>query len=172
MAPRKRKREELATGTPSPSALRPARSYEDMNEEQDDEHPVDALVDRRLDHTVLRRRIRAATDRLVEALDEEHDLWLRLEELLGEQRLDREAAYFDVGYEHGRAVGRAETLAEKGPHGSAAYRELAQRLREAAVNAGLPHERATAALLEAAWAILDDSRAPSPGKPLPKGDRR
>jgi hypothetical protein len=172
MAGRRRdvkKEPEREVAAPSPAAA--VRSYEDMGDEVDDEHPVDALVERRLDHAALRRRIRAATDRLVEALDEEHDLWLRLEELLGEQRLDREAAYFDVGYEHGRAAGRAEALAERGPHGTAAYRDLAQRLREAAVNAGLPHDSATAALLEAAWAILADARAPRPGKPQPKDAR-
>jgi hypothetical protein len=125
-----------------------------MGDEPDDEHPVDALVDRRLDHAALRRRIRAATDRLVEALGEEHDLWLRLEELLGEQRLDREAAYFDIGYEHGRAAGRAEALADGKLRTSSAYHELAQRVREAAVNAGLPHEQATSALIEAAWALV------------------
>jgi hypothetical protein len=172
MAPRKRKPENERKGTLSPSVVPPPRSYEDMSDELDDEYPVDALVDRRLDHAVLRRRIRAATDRLVEALDEEHDLWLRLEELLGEQRIDREAAYFDVGYEHGRAAGRAEVLAEKGPRGGAAYHDLARHLREAAVNVGLPHDRAAAALLEAAWAIVVEGRAPSVRKPLPKDDRR
>jgi hypothetical protein len=45
-----------------------------MGEERDEGHPVDEAVERRLDHTVLRRRIRAATDRLMEALGEEHDL--------------------------------------------------------------------------------------------------
>jgi hypothetical protein len=144
-----------------------------MDEQEDDEHPVDALVARRLDHAVLRRRIRTATDRLVEALDEEHDLWLRLEELLGEQRLDREAAYFDIGYEHGYVAGRAEALAETEPQGTA-YRALAQRLREAAVNAGLSHERATTALLEAAWALLVEGGARAPGArgSRPKGTRR
>jgi hypothetical protein len=91
----------------------------------------------------------------MEALGEEHDLWLRIEELLGEQRLDREAAYFDVGYEHGRAAGRAEALTDGKPRGSTAYRDLARRVREAAADASLPPGQATSALLEAAWALVD-----------------
>jgi len=154
MAGRKREAKEPEREVPAPSAAAPVRSYEDMGDEPDDEHPVDALVARRLDHAALRRRIRAATDRLMEALDEEHDLWLRLEELLGEQRLDREAAYFDIGYEHGRAAGRAEALADGKLRASSAYRALAQRVREAAVNPGLPHEQAASALIEAAWALV------------------
>jgi len=124
-----------------------------MGEERDEAHPVDEAVERRLDHSVLRRRIRAATDRLMEALGEEYDLWLRLEELLGELHSDREAAYFDIGYEHGRAAGRAEGLADGGPRAAHAYRALAQHVRDAAVNAGIPHAQATAALLEVAWAL-------------------
>jgi hypothetical protein len=135
-----------------------------MDGNADEEHPADVLVDRRLDHSALRRRIRAATDRLLEALGEEHDLWLRLEELLGEQRLDREAAYFDVGYHHGRAAGRAEALADGKPRASTAYRELARRVRETAVNASLPPGEATAALLEAAWALIDQGAAPLRGR--------
>jgi hypothetical protein len=125
-----------------------------MGDEGVEGHPVDDAVERRLDHAVLRRRIRAATDRLMEALGEEQDLWLRVEELLGEQRLDREAAYFDIGYEHGRAAGRAEALADGKPRASTAFRELARRLREAAVNASLPPGQAASALIEAAWALV------------------
>lgn len=158
MAHRKRKADDDSTKEAPPSIPpRPARSYEDMADDGDDEHPVDALVDRRLDHAALRRRIRSATDLLMEVLGDEQHLWLRLEELLGEQRLDREAAYFDLGYEHGRAAGRGEALGADGPRTTTAYRALAQGIREAATNAGLPHEHAVAALLEAAWGLVHES---------------
>lgn len=164
--PRKRRSPDIELpGAVASSASRPARAYEDMDGEADEEHPVDVLVDRRLDHAALRRRIRAATDRLVEALGEEHDLWLRLEEMLGEQRLDREAAYFDVGYQHGRAAGRAEALADGMPRASTAYQDLARRIREAVVNASLPPGQATSALLEAAWALVSAHTA---SKALPR----
>ena len=158
-----------------PSAPRPGRSYEDMGDDGVEGHPVDDAVERRLDHAALRRRIRTATDRLTEALGEEQDLWLRLDELLGEQRLDREAAYFDIGYEHGRAAGRAEGLAEGKPRATIAYRALAEHVREAAVNAvnaGLPDAQATGALIEAAWALLADRGAAGSGAPTARGKRK
>ena len=68
-----------------------------------------------LDLGGLRRQILPATDRLMEALGEKQHLWLRLDELLGDYRIHREAAYFDLGYEHGRAAGRTEGLAEAMP---------------------------------------------------------
>ncbi len=125
-----------------------------LGEGRPEGHPVDDGVERRLDHAALRRRIRTATDRLVEALGEEQDLWLRLEELLAQLYIDRETAYFDIGYEHGRAAGRAEGLASGRPRAAVAYRTLAEHVRETAVNAGIPHAQATAALLEAAWALV------------------
>jgi hypothetical protein len=131
-----------------------------MGDEVDDVHPVDEAVQRRLDHAALRRQIRAATDRLMEALGDEQHLWLRLEELLGDYGGDREEAYFDIGYEHGRSAGRTEGLAEGRPRAAPAYRDLALRVREAAVNAGLQNSLAAAALTEVAWAlVLGDGRA-------------
>jgi hypothetical protein len=142
-----------------------------MGDEGVEGHPVDDAVERRLDHAVLRRRIRAATDRLMEALGEEQDLWLRVEELLGEQRLDREAAYFDIGYAHGRAAGRGEALADGKPRASAAYRELARRIREAAVNASLPPGQAASALIEAAWGLAVDGSAAATRRAGLRGNR-
>ena len=60
---------------------------------------------------------------------------------------------------NGRAAGRAEGLAEGRPRAAPAYRDLALRVREAAVNAGLQNTLAAAALTEVAWAlVLGDGR--------------
>jgi hypothetical protein len=160
---KRHRRKEHTKEAPPPSAPKPGRSYEDMGDEVDDVHPVDEAVQQRLDHAALRRQIRAATDRLMEALGDEQHLWLRLEEILGDYGRDREEAYFDIGYEHGRAAGRTEGLAEGRPRAAPAYRDLALRVREAAVNAGIPSDQATAALLEVAWALVVDQDAPRPG---------
>ena len=88
----------------------PPRPYAAVDHEPPEEHPVDRAIDSRLPLRKLRRRIRNATDRLMAGLGEQHHLWLRLEELLGEYRARREEAYFDLGYEHGVAAGRAEAL--------------------------------------------------------------
>lgn len=47
-----------------------------------------------------------------------------------------------------------EGLAEGRVRAAAGYRSLARRVRETAVNSGLPHDQATAALIEAAWALV------------------
>jgi hypothetical protein len=125
-----------------------------MLDEEHELHPVDAVVEQRLGHTALRQQIRVATERLLRGLGEERHLWLRLEELLGDCRVDREAAFFDIGYEHGRIAGRTEGLAEGKPRTAPAYRALVLRTREAAVNADLRREHAAAASIEAAWALL------------------
>lgn len=138
---------------PKTTAPQLGRSYREMGSEAEEEHPIDAAVERRLDHGDLRHQIRAATDRLMEALGEEQHLWLRLEELLAEYRHDREEAYFDIGYEHGRAAGRAEGLAAGQLRAAPGYRSLAQHVRETAVNSGLLPDLATAALIEAAWVL-------------------
>ncbi|MBN1773593.1 MAG: hypothetical protein JXB32_20185 [Deltaproteobacteria bacterium] len=147
-----------------------------MLDEGQEAHPVDAVVERRLRHAGLRRQVRSATDRLMRALGRRRHLWLRLEELLADCRMDREAAFFDIGLEHGRAAGRAEEFARGRPGGTPTYRALALRVREAAVNAGLPNGLAAAALLEAAWALVLDANVLDPrhgyATPLPKPRRR
>lgn len=168
MGAQRRRRPERPESEGTPLGTPSGRSYQEMGEEGDDVHPVDEAVERRLDHRVLRRQIRAATDHLVEALDDENHLWLHLEQLLGDYRIDRETAYFDLGYEHGRAAGRAEGLAEGKTRAAPAYRALAQHVREAAANAGLPQADATAALIEAAWALAG---SPEPQVPVKEARR-
>lgn len=160
MGERKRRHGKQRAGRDIPRDGTARRSYWHMLDEGHDLHPVDAVVERRLGHTALRRQIHAATERLLRALGEERHLWLRLEELLGDCRVDREAAFFDIGYNHGRVAGRTEGLAEGKPRASPAYRALVLRAREAAVNAGLPHTHAAAALLDAAWAVVLDLKVP------------
>lgn len=169
--PRRASREQPKEEVPPPPP-RSGRSYEDMGDEGDEGHPVDEAVERHLDHAALRRRIRTATERITEALGDEQDLWFRLEELLGEYRMDREAAYFDIGYEHGRAAGRAEVLAQGKSRATIAYRALAEHVRETAVNAGLPDAQATGALIEAAWALLADRGAAGSGTRTTRGKRK
>ena len=161
MGEARRRRRDRGPGRKVPPKTSAARSYRDMLDEGHGIHPADAVVERRLGHTALRRQIRAATERLLRALGEDRHLWLRLEELLGDCRADREAAFFNIGYEHGRVAGRTEGLAEGRPRATPAYRALALRAREAAVNAGLPHVQAAAALLEAGWALVLDTKIPT-----------
>jgi hypothetical protein len=144
--------------------------YREAEESGSEEHPIDEAVARRLRHGGLRKRIRRATDRLVHALGDQRDAWLDLEALLGNYRIDREEAFFEIGYEHGLVAGRAEALAalrrRGGPH-----RALATSLARLAVNAGLHPSGAVAALLEVAWGLALGRRQP-PKRPRARRNGR
>ncbi len=128
--------------------------YAEANPNGEEIHPVDAAIARRLPHRSLRRKIRAATAAMVEALGPRRDLWLKLEDLTTRYRLDREEAYFNLGYELGAAAGRTEALAASVRRGSRAQRELATQIRNITVEAELPPSIKTATLLEITWALV------------------
>jgi hypothetical protein len=64
---------------------------------------------------------------MVEALGPRRDLWLKLEDLPTRYQLDREGAFFNLGYELGAAAGRTEALVASIRRGARAQRELAAR---------------------------------------------
>jgi hypothetical protein len=136
-----------------------------------EEHPIDEAVARRLRHGALRQRTRRATDELVEALGEKRHQWLALETLLGDYRIDREEAFFNIGYEHGLVAGRAEALAASLRRRSGQHRALATRLAQLAVNAGLRPPGPVAALLEVAWGLTLGPRQPQ-DRPRTRRNRR
>lgn len=147
------------------------RPYDFVNHEPPEDHAVDRAIERLRPMKKLRRRIRHATDELMHALGERKHLWLRLEERLGEYRTRREEAYFDLGYEHGAAAGLASALriltstAATGPAFHEA-RELADTVRDLAVQADLPRALTVAALLESAWSLA--LGLPEHGDPHPR----
>lgn len=140
------------------------RPYHAVEHEPPDGHPVDSAIDHRFPLKKLRCRIRRATNEMIAALGEHQDLWFRLEELLGKHLARREAAHFDLGYEHGLAAGRAgalRALVDAAPARDDA-RAFAATVRDLAVQADLPRPLTVAALLETAWALalgLSDNSA-------------
>jgi hypothetical protein len=134
--------------------------YREANPDEIEAHPVDEEVERRLRHRTLRRRIIAAQDRVMAALGERRHLYLRLEELVGQRHGEREEAMFNVGFEHGLALGRADALAAMLRNQGGRGRALAARLAQLATSAGLEPPRALAALLEVAWAMALGPRTP------------
>lgn len=137
--------------------MKERRPYDMVNHEPSEEHAVDRTVQRLRPLKKLRRRIRHATDELMDTLGERRHLWLRLEELLGQYRAHREEAYFDLGYEHGAAAGLASALRVLSSTATAPAflraRELADTVRDLAVQADLPRALTVAALLESAWSL-------------------
>jgi len=133
--------------------------YEAMERELPEEHPIDATVERRIPQRKLRRRMRDAGERLMQALGERRNLWMRLEELLGLYHSRREEAYFNLGYDHGVAAGRVEALRALDAQTSPEAQSLADQLREIAIQADVSRTEKVAALLEAAWALALDLSA-------------
>jgi hypothetical protein len=124
-------------------------------------HPIDEQVERRLRHATLRKRIIAGQDGVMAALGEQRHLYLHLEELVGVRHSKREEAMFNVGFEHGLVLGRAEALAAVLRNQGTRGRALAARLAQVATGAWLEPPRALAALLEVAWAVALGPRKPA-----------
>lgn len=136
------------------STMGPPSPFRMVEHTSEEEHPVDVAVTRRLQNEAQRHEIWRATKELMEALGERRELWLRLEVLLNDYKAEREEAYFNIGYEHGLAAGRAEIL--RGSAGEALVPDglaFADRIRDLAVQANLPVGSTVAALLETAWAF-------------------
>jgi hypothetical protein len=129
-------------GPPLPRAGEDRRRdrYAQANPGNAEVHPVEAELGRRLPRTAD-RRIRAAQRRVISALGQQAGLYLELERLMAERARAREAAHFQVGFEHGLRQGRLEALAD--------HRELqslARKLSQVAADG-----RALPSLLLAAW---------------------
>jgi hypothetical protein len=149
-------------------AGRRRNAYREANPTDNEAHPIDDEVERRLRHATLRKRILAAQGRVVAALGKQRHLYLCLEELVGGRHIDREEAMFNLGFEHGLVQGRADALAAALQRQGARGRALAVRFAQLAVNAGLEPPRTLAALLEVAWGL-----ALGPGTPQARpGSRR
>jgi len=130
---------------------------------EQEEHPVDELVRCHPRVRALSTRVRQAMRQFDKVLGpRQKKSWLGLEELLAERAASREELYFDEGYAHGFAAGRAEALTS-----TAGARSLAAALRDQAIQSGRPREDAMAALLQAAWALVVE-RKPRQGLHCPR----
>ncbi len=140
---------------------RPRRNfYREASPTDSEVHPIDEEVERRLRHTTPWKRIHAAQRRVVVALGEKRDLYLRLEQLVRDHAMDREEAMFNLGFEHGLVQGRADALAATLRRQGARGRALATRFAQLAVNTGLETPNVLPALLEVAWSLALGARKP------------
>jgi hypothetical protein len=118
----------------------------------DDEHPVDAVIDRiptiaRLDRKLVR------LSKQVQEQSGDVEAYLSFEDLRLEQRCTREEAFFDAGHAQGRVAGIIET-----PTASTRFNPKAgafsRQLRSARLTSGLSVEQFLAVLLEYARGLL------------------
>ena len=129
----------------------PVSPYDALAPEIVEEHPIDRMIERHSPQKGLRRRMRRATDRLASLLGDRRQAWLTVEKLWNDYRFDRERAYFDVGYEQGRKLGRAEAL-HGGPSGKET-RSLVGRICHLVDESDLAPSARVAALLKLAWSF-------------------
>ena len=141
------------------ASLKKRRAYTLVDHFGQERHPVDELVQRDPRQRALRERIRRASRKLDRALGPRREAWFDLESDLAALAAWREETFFELGYQHGFAAGRAEGMASAPEAGA-----LAAVLRDIALQDGCLRETAVAALLEAAWALLVK---PRPAKTRP-----
>lgn len=121
-------------------------------DERDVGHPIDAAVDRIVQHKAARRMIISFQEQVLAALGKNENgrkALLALEELRNEMADEREQAYFNLGYENGAAGERARDR-----RGSEKELALATEFRDRIVQARLPPRQAALGLLECLWAVV------------------
>jgi hypothetical protein len=122
-----------------------------MERQGDDAHPIDLAVRRRVPQTAAQKRLVQLQARVRELLGNDADTFGELEMLLIDIRMEREQAYFDLGYEHGLAAG---AVRQRRAARDSEARQLARDVRERVVQAQLPLGRAALGLLECLREVL------------------
>lgn len=117
---------------------------------EDDDHPIDVAVKRRVHHETAHKQL-VRLQKEVEIQLRDRKPFIDLETLRNNLEIDKQEAYFNVGYEHGLAEGIARanpfTCSEKG-------KQLARDVRALAVQAQLDPGEVLSALLECLGAVV------------------
>jgi hypothetical protein len=95
------------------------------------------------------RKLALAAQAVVDAVGHRRRLWCVYEGALGRLTSRQQAAYFDLGVEHGAAAARADQLRAR-----PAVRKLADRFVREGLGANVPREDVAAAAIMAAWSVL------------------
>ncbi len=136
---------------------KPPVTYADVDrEEVSVGNPLDIAVHRRVERGRLYRRLVRASQAVVDALGKKSRVWFDYERVLSRLTDLRQAAYFDLGVEHGVAAARAQQLKA----GRSVEKLAAQLVREVLVS-DLPREQRAAAAVLAAWAMIGSQSAKS-----------
>jgi len=130
--------------------MKPRPSYRAIDrEEVPPGNPVDLTVHRRIGGARLQRDLARAAQTIIEALGKRRRVWFAYEDLLARITDRRQAAYFDLGVEHGLAAARANQL----PGASKSARAIAERLVRQVIGTGVARDDAVRAAMLAAWGL-------------------
>jgi len=132
------------------TARRGPRKYSDIDrEEVPPGNPIDLTVHHRIGGARLQRDLARAAQAVVEALGKRRRVWFVYEELLAKITDRRQAAYFDLGVEHGIAAAAANGLT----NATKAQRAIAERIVQDVIRTGVARDDAVRAAVLAVWGL-------------------
>jgi hypothetical protein len=120
-------------------------------------NPIDLTVHRRIGGARLQRDLARAAQAIVEALRRRRKVWFAYEDLLSRITDRRQAAYFDLGVEHGIAAAAANGLANS----TTTQRAIAERIVHEVIRTGVSRDDAVRAAVLSVWG-LTEARAQRP----------
>ena len=112
-------------------------------------NPIDLTVHRRIGGARLQRDLARAAQAVVEALGKRRRVWFAYEELLSRITDRRQAAYFDLGVEHGIAAAAANGLTKA----TSTQRAIAERIVQDVLRTGVSRDDAVRAVVLAVWGL-------------------
>lgn len=125
---------------------------------EDQEHAVDQSVNRHPTVKAIEARVRDLGTR-IEAQLRDRRAWMAYADALVTRAVEREARFFDAGFEQGLLEGRS---AEAETRGSPMVRAFASRVRVLAMRSSLSRQATVAALLETARTMVLAQPKPRP----------
>jgi len=133
------------------TARRGPRKYSDIDrEEVPPGNQIDLTVHRRIGGARLQRDLARAAQAVVDALGRRRRVWFAYEELLAKITDRRQAAYFDLGVEHGIAAAAANGLT----NATKTQRAIAERIVQEVIRTGVSRDDAVRAAVQAVWALV------------------
>jgi len=112
-------------------------------------NPIDLTVHRRIGGARLQRDLARAAQAVVEALGKRRRVWFAYEDLLAKITDRRQAAYFDLGVEHGIAAAAANGLT----NATKTQRAIAERIVHEVFRTGVARDVAVRAAVLAVWGL-------------------
>ncbi len=112
-------------------------------------NPADLTVHRRIGGARLQRDLARAAQAVVEALGRRRRVWFAYEELLAKITDRRQAAYFDLGVEHGIAAAATNGLT----NATKTHRAIAERIVQDVLRTGVSRDDAVRAAVLAVWGM-------------------
>lgn len=125
-------------------------SYRAIDREEDGPgNPIDLTVHHRTGGAKSQLQLARAAQAVVDTLGRRRKVWFDYEDLLSRITDRRQAAYFDLGVEHGIAAAAANGLTKASP----TQRAVADRIVQEVIRTGVARDDAVRAAVLAVWGL-------------------